>query len=93
MEAALVTGTRNKGCWNMAALLRSLSSVSQKGTIIQAWQREASITQARFSIRSTCFPWLFGTELAENIADNASGLIVGNAIDAETQCGPMIRNR
>jgi acyl-CoA reductase-like NAD-dependent aldehyde dehydrogenase len=32
-------------------------------------------------------------ELAENIADYASGLIVGNAIDAETQCGPLIRNR
>ena len=32
-------------------------------------------------------------ELAENIADHASGLIVGNAIDAETQCGPLIRNR
>ncbi|MGB2492534.1 MAG: aldehyde dehydrogenase family protein [Candidatus Puniceispirillum sp.] len=32
-------------------------------------------------------------ELAENIADHASNLIVGNAIDAETQCGPLIRNR
>ena len=32
-------------------------------------------------------------ELAENIADHASRLIVGNAIDAETQCGPLIRNR
>ncbi len=32
-------------------------------------------------------------ELAEKIADNAAGLIVGNAIDAETQCGPLIRNR
>ena len=31
--------------------------------------------------------------LAENIADHASKLIVGNAIDAETQCGPLIRNR
>ena len=32
-------------------------------------------------------------ELAESIADHASNLIVGNAIDAETQCGPLIRNR
>jgi acyl-CoA reductase-like NAD-dependent aldehyde dehydrogenase len=32
-------------------------------------------------------------ELAENIAYHASKLIVGNAIDAETQCGPLIRNR
>jgi acyl-CoA reductase-like NAD-dependent aldehyde dehydrogenase len=32
-------------------------------------------------------------ELAESIADHASKLIVGNAIDAETQCGPLIRNR
>ena len=31
--------------------------------------------------------------LAENIAEHASKLIVGNAIDAETQCGPLIRNR
>ena len=31
--------------------------------------------------------------LAENIADHVSKLIVGNAIDAETQCGPLIRNR
>ena len=31
-------------------------------------------------------------ELAESIADHASKLIVGNAIDAETQCGPLIRN-
>ena len=32
-------------------------------------------------------------ELAESIADHASGLIVGNAIDAKTQCGPLIRNK
>ena len=32
-------------------------------------------------------------ELAESIADHASKLIVGNAINAETQCGPLIRNR
>ena len=32
-------------------------------------------------------------ELAESIADDTSKLIVGNAIDAETQCGPLIRNR
>jgi acyl-CoA reductase-like NAD-dependent aldehyde dehydrogenase len=32
-------------------------------------------------------------KLAESIADDASKLIVGNAIDAETQCGPLIRNR
>jgi acyl-CoA reductase-like NAD-dependent aldehyde dehydrogenase len=32
-------------------------------------------------------------EIAEYIADHASKLIVGNAIDAETQCGPLIRNR
>lgn len=32
-------------------------------------------------------------ELAESIAADASKLIVGNAIDAETQCGPLIRNR
>ena len=31
--------------------------------------------------------------LAESIADHASKLIVGNATDAETQCGPLIRNR
>ena len=31
--------------------------------------------------------------LAEGIADLASNLIVGNATDAETQCGPLIRNR
>ena len=31
--------------------------------------------------------------LAERIADNASNLVVGNAMDAETQCGPLIRNR
>ena len=31
--------------------------------------------------------------LAEGIADHASKLIVGNATDAETQCGPLIRNR
>ena len=31
-------------------------------------------------------------KLAESIADGASKLIVGNAIDAETQCGPLIRN-
>ncbi len=31
--------------------------------------------------------------LAEGIADHASNLIVGNATDAETQCGPLIRNR
>jgi acyl-CoA reductase-like NAD-dependent aldehyde dehydrogenase len=31
--------------------------------------------------------------LAESIADHASNLIVGNATDAETQCGPLIRNR
>jgi acyl-CoA reductase-like NAD-dependent aldehyde dehydrogenase len=31
--------------------------------------------------------------LAENIAEHASKLIVGNAIDTETQCGPLIRNR
>ena len=32
-------------------------------------------------------------ELAKSIADQASKLIVGNAIDAQTQCGPLIRNR
>ncbi len=32
-------------------------------------------------------------ELVRIIADQASKLIVGNAIDAETQCGPLIRNR
>ncbi len=32
-------------------------------------------------------------DLSENIADHVSGLIVGNAIDAETQCGPLIRKR
>ena len=32
-------------------------------------------------------------ELAESIADDASKLIIGNAINAETQCGPLIRNR
>ena len=31
--------------------------------------------------------------LAKGIADHASNLIVGNATDAETQCGPLIRNR
>ena len=31
--------------------------------------------------------------LAEAIADHASNLIVGNATAAETQCGPLIRNR
>ena len=31
--------------------------------------------------------------LAERIADNASNLVVGNATDAKTQCGPLIRNR
>ena len=31
--------------------------------------------------------------LAEGVADHASNLIVGNATDAETQCGPLIRNR
>ena len=31
--------------------------------------------------------------LAEAIADHASSLSVGNATDAETQCGPLIRNR
>ena len=31
--------------------------------------------------------------LAERIADHASNLVVGNATDAETQCGPLIRNR
>ncbi|GIS12060.1 MAG: hypothetical protein CM15mP115_12110 [Alphaproteobacteria bacterium] len=31
--------------------------------------------------------------LAESIADHASKLVVGNATDAETQCGPLIRNR
>ena len=31
--------------------------------------------------------------LAESIADHASNLIIGNATDAETQCGPLIRNR
>ena len=31
--------------------------------------------------------------LAEGIADHASKLIVGNATDVETQCGPLIRNR
>ena len=32
-------------------------------------------------------------ELAESIADKVSNLVVGNAIYAETQCGPLIRNR
>ena len=32
-------------------------------------------------------------ELAEGIADPASKLVVGNATDADTQCGPLIRNR
>ncbi|MGB2317662.1 MAG: aldehyde dehydrogenase family protein [Litorivicinaceae bacterium] len=31
--------------------------------------------------------------LAEAIADHASNLVVGNATSAETQCGPLIRNR
>ncbi|MAW56432.1 MAG: aldehyde dehydrogenase family protein [Oceanospirillales bacterium TMED33] len=31
--------------------------------------------------------------LAEAIADHASNLVVGNATAAETQCGPLIRNR
>ncbi len=31
--------------------------------------------------------------LAEAIADHASNLIVGNATSADTQCGPLIRNR
>jgi acyl-CoA reductase-like NAD-dependent aldehyde dehydrogenase len=34
-----------------------------------------------------------GEELADSIADQASKLVVGNAIKAETQCGPLIRNR
>ena len=34
-----------------------------------------------------------GKELADSIADQASKLVVGNAIEAETQCGPLIRNR
>jgi len=32
-------------------------------------------------------------ELAQSIADKVSNLVVGNAIHAETQCGPLIRNR
>ncbi len=32
-------------------------------------------------------------DLAGSIADLASKLVVGNAIEAETQCGPLIRNR
>ena len=31
--------------------------------------------------------------LAEAIADHASNLIIGNATDTETQCGPLIRHR
>ena len=34
-----------------------------------------------------------GKELAESLADIASKLVVGNAIEAETQCGPLIRNK
>ena len=34
-----------------------------------------------------------GEELADSIADQASTLVVGKAIKAETQCGPLIRNR
>ena len=34
-----------------------------------------------------------GRELAESIAETASKLVVGNAINADTQCGPLIRNR
>ena len=34
-----------------------------------------------------------GEELADSIADQASTLVVGKAIKAETQCGQVIRNR
>ncbi len=34
-----------------------------------------------------------GKELADSIADQATKLVVGNAIEVETQCGPLIRNR
>ncbi len=43
--------------------------------------------QRVFSVNSSA------KELAESIADHASKLIVGNATDPATQCGPLIRNR
>ena len=96
MEAALVTGTWNKGC---AGTWRRCSghclSVGQKEQFIPSLVKGGFYHSGQVCV-SVQRVFSFGSsarELAENIADHASGLIVGNAIDAETQCGPLIRNR
>lgn len=49
--------------------------------------------QVCVSVQRIFAPKLQAAEIAEEIAAGASELIIGNAIDPETDCGPLIRPR
>ncbi|MCP4406791.1 MAG: aldehyde dehydrogenase family protein [Gammaproteobacteria bacterium] len=49
--------------------------------------------QVCVSVQRVFAPRALAVEVAENLAEEANKLVVGNAVDENTQCGPLIRPR